>query len=70
MRKTLQPTVPFQERTLPLRRICAGEVLSKLMSPGQPVLRDPQTREPLWPEEFPEQSLIVETGPQLLQEKL
>ena len=31
-------------------RICAGEVLSKLGSRGQPVLRDPQTREPLWPE--------------------
>ena len=31
-------------------RICAGEVLSKLGSIGQPVLRDPQTREPLWPE--------------------
>ena len=31
-------------------RICAGEVLSKLGTPGQPVLRDPQTREPLWPE--------------------
>ena len=31
-------------------RICAGEVLSKLGTLGQPVLRDPQTREPLWPE--------------------
>ena len=31
-------------------RICAGEVLSKLGARGQPVLRDPQTREPLWPE--------------------
>ena len=31
-------------------RICAGEVLSKLGTIGQPVLRDPQTREPLWPE--------------------
>ena len=31
-------------------RICAGEVLSKLGTRGQPVLRDPQTREPLWPE--------------------
>ena len=31
-------------------RICAGEVLSKLGAQGQPVLRDPQTREPLWPE--------------------
>ena len=31
-------------------RICAGEVLSKLGTPGQPGLRDPQTREPLWPE--------------------
>ena len=30
-------------------RICAGEVLSKLGARGQPVLRDPQTREPLWP---------------------
>ena len=28
-------------------RICAGEVLSKLGTLGQPVLRDPQTREPL-----------------------
>ena len=31
-------------------RICAREVLSKLGTLGQPVLRDPQTREPLWPE--------------------
>ena len=31
-------------------RICAGEVLSKLGARGQPVLRDSQTREPLWPE--------------------
>ena len=31
-------------------RICAGEVLSKLGTRGHPVLRDPQTREPLWPE--------------------
>ena len=31
-------------------RICAGEVLSKLGAQGQPVLRDSQTREPLWPE--------------------
>ena len=31
-------------------RICAGEVLSKLGTIGQPVLSDPQTREPLWPE--------------------
>ena len=31
-------------------RICAKEVLSKLGTLGQPVLRDPQTREPLWPE--------------------
>ena len=31
-------------------RICAGEVLSKLGTRGQPVLRDSQTREPLWPE--------------------
>ena len=31
-------------------RICAGEVLSKLGTLGQPVLRDPQTREPLRPE--------------------
>ena len=31
-------------------RICAGEVLSKLGTLGQPVLRDPHTREPLWPE--------------------
>ena len=31
-------------------RICAGEVLSKLGNRGQPVLRDRQTREPLWPE--------------------
>ena len=31
-------------------RICAGKVLSKLGTLGQPVLRDPQTREPLWPE--------------------
>ena len=31
-------------------RICAEEVLSKLGARGQPVLRDPQTREPLWPE--------------------
>ena len=31
-------------------RICAGEVLSKLGTLGQPVLREPQTREPLWPE--------------------
>ena len=31
-------------------RICAGEVLSKLGTLGQPVLRDTQTREPLWPE--------------------
>ena len=31
-------------------RICAGEVLSKLGTRGQPVLRDQQTREPLWPE--------------------
>ena len=31
-------------------RICAGEVLSKLGTLGQPVLRDPQTREPMWPE--------------------
>ena len=31
-------------------RICAGEVLSKLGTSGQPVLRDPQTREPFWPE--------------------
>ena len=31
-------------------RICAGEVLSKLGARGQPVLRDPHTREPLWPE--------------------
>ena len=31
-------------------RICAGEVLSKLGTIEQPVLRDPQTREPLWPE--------------------
>ena len=31
-------------------RICAGEVLSKLGTLGQPVLRDPKTREPLWPE--------------------
>ena len=31
-------------------RICAGEVLSKLGTRGQPVLRDPQTQEPLWPE--------------------
>ncbi len=31
-------------------RICAGKVLSKLGTVGQPVLRDPQTREPLWPE--------------------
>ena len=31
-------------------RICAGEVLSRLGTLGQPVLRDPQTREPLWPE--------------------
>ena len=31
-------------------RICAGEVISKLGARGQPVLRDPQTREPLWPE--------------------
>ena len=31
-------------------RICAGEVLSKLGTLGKPVLRDPQTREPLWPE--------------------
>ena len=31
-------------------RICAGVVLSKLGTLGQPVLRDPQTREPLWPE--------------------
>ena len=31
-------------------RICAGEVLSKLGTIGEPVLRDPQTREPLWPE--------------------
>ena len=31
-------------------RICAGEVLSKLGTLGQPVLRDPQTREPLLPE--------------------
>ena len=31
-------------------RICAGEVLYKLGTRGQPVLRDPQTREPLWPE--------------------
>ena len=31
-------------------RICAGEVLFKLGTRGQPVLRDPQTREPLWPE--------------------
>ena len=31
-------------------RICAVEVLSKLGTLGQPVLRDPQTREPLWPE--------------------
>ena len=30
-------------------RICAGEVLSKLGTRGQPVLRDAQTREPLWP---------------------
>ena len=30
-------------------RICAREVLSKLGTLGQPVLRDPQTREPLWP---------------------
>ena len=30
-------------------RICAGEVLSKLGTRGQPVLRDQQTREPLWP---------------------
>ena len=31
-------------------RICAGEVLSKLGARGQPVLRDPHSREPLWPE--------------------
>ena len=31
-------------------RICAGEVLSKLGTLGQPVLRDPQTWEPLWPQ--------------------
>ena len=31
-------------------RICAREVLSKLGTLGHPVLRDPQTREPLWPE--------------------
>ena len=31
-------------------RICAREVLSKLGTLGQPVLRDPQTREPLWPD--------------------
>ena len=31
-------------------RICAGEVLSKLGTQGQPVLRAPQTLEPLWPE--------------------
>ena len=31
-------------------RICAREVLSKLGTLGQPVLRDPETREPLWPE--------------------
>ena len=31
-------------------RICAGEVLSKLGTLRQPVLHDPQTREPLWPE--------------------
>ena len=31
-------------------RICAGEVLFKLGTLGQPVLRDLQTREPLWPE--------------------
>ena len=31
-------------------RICAGEVLSKPGARAQPVLRDPQTREPLWPE--------------------